>query len=106
MSGDGPSPSPVTSTRPGPKRCAAGPLLSGMIAAAVATFLMGSIDLFAAIVAVSSWWTYKFWPHPAAQIQPEAQAFIDRLDGVRPDEIDLPPPGGASSGDVFRDFRL
>jgi hypothetical protein len=38
--------------------------------------------------------------------EPEAQAFIDQLEGVRPDEIDLIPPAKPGSGADILDIRL
>jgi hypothetical protein len=89
-----------------PKRRPAGPLLAGSIAIALATRIAGGVGLVAAVCAVGSWWVYKFWPRPWVANEPEAQAFIDQLEGVRPDEIDLIPPAKPGSGADILDIRL
>ena len=88
------------------KRRPVGPLMAGLIAAVLATYFEGSTGAIAAVVAVGSWWVYKFWPRPPAPIAPEAQAFVDHLEGVRPDEIDAVPGTKPGAGGGIEEIRL
>jgi hypothetical protein len=90
----------------GPKRRSVGPLMAGLIAIALAMRLYGLIGMIAAVFAVGSWWVYKYWPSPWAAGEPESQAFIDRLEGLKPDEIDAIPPEKPGPGGDILDIQI
>jgi hypothetical protein len=96
----------IISDDPKRRRRVVGPLLAGLIAAVLATALVGSYGLVGSLLAVGSWWTYKFWPRRPAPEAPEARAFIDRLEGIRPDEIDAIPVAKPNSGEAIEDILL
>jgi hypothetical protein len=87
-----------------------GPVLAGLVAIVLATFLLGGTGLIASLLGVGSWWVYKFWPRPAAPDSPEARAYLQQLEG-------WPSQGNAAAGsdptdqaerleDVFGNLRL
>ncbi len=77
-----------------------------MIAAILATYLVGAYGLVGSLLAVGSWWIFKFWPRPPAPEAPEARAFIDQLEGIRPDEIDAIPAAKPGPGGAIDDILL
>jgi hypothetical protein len=57
-----------------------GPILAGLIAIVVATFLLGGLGTLAGIMGVGSWWVYKFWPRSAAPEDEGAREFLQKLE--------------------------
>ena len=76
------SPPQATDNIVRPKRRTIGPILAGLVAIAVATFLMGLGGLFCALLGVGSWWVYKFRPRPPAMEDPGARDFLRRMENA------------------------
>lgn len=112
MSDDNPYRAPVSAITPEERRRRRpiGPILAGLVAMILATIWAGSFGLLASVLAVSSWWAYKFWPRPAAPVAPEARDFLRRLEGAGPGEVASAEPAKSTTsepvGDVLGDLRF
>jgi hypothetical protein len=87
-----------------------GPVAVGVVAIVLATVLMKGTGLLASLLAVGSWWAFKFRPRPMAPDVPEARGFLQRVEESPPDraaaaESDRPPPS-EPAGDFLGDLRL
>jgi hypothetical protein len=112
MSDDNPyrAPSAEFGRRERSKRHSLGPVAASLFAIVLATAFNGGIGLLASVIAVGSWWAYKFRPRPTASEAPEARDFLRRLEGSASSKSTWAEPDGAVSSepgvDVLGELRL
>jgi len=92
-----------------------GPILTGIVAIVVATFLLwsfglGTFGLIPSLLGVGSWWVYKFMPRPLAPETEGARQFLRDQEGS-PAVGDIAAgtsrrTGDEQAGDLLGDLRL
>jgi hypothetical protein len=108
---DNPYSAPLSITPPArPKRTQIGPVVSSLIAIAIATYLLGPFGFLVSMLGVGSWWVFKHWPRKANPEDAQARAYLQKLENPPITATETPDRAATiapeESIDALRDLRL